>query len=402
MFKQSSIQDTLPVGNPGFVRMGTNAAAVSPESASDPGPKNPIAMSQAISSEMAPSTDRGEVPNFWFPFSRAHKRLEEGGWARQVTMRDLPISTTIAGVNMRLTNGGMREMHWHQATEWAIMLYGNARITAVNQDGQNIVDDVKEGDLWVFPPGIPHSIQGLGPDGCEFLLIFDDGNFSEEETFLLSDWMAHTPLEVLSKNFGLPVGAFANIPQRDLYIFQDQVTKSLAEDKKLATGPQGTIRTPYTHKLYDQKPNVSTQSGEARIVDSKNFPISTAIAAALVTVRPGGMREMHWHPNADEWLYFISGTARMTVFAAVNRARTMDFDPGDVGYVPMAMGHYIENVGDTDLRFLETFKSSYYASISLSDWLSHTPPELVAAHTKMSLEDIAKIPKKQLVIVPGY
>jgi oxalate decarboxylase len=109
---------------------------------------------------------------------------------------------------------------------------------------------------------------------------------------------------------------------------------------------------------------------------------------------------MHWHPNADEWIYFISGKARVTLFTAVGHARTMDFDAGDVGYFPKSMGHYIENTGNTDLRFLETFKSSYYASISLSDWISHIPPELAEAHLHLSAESIQAIPKKQVVIMP--
>ena len=74
---------------------------------------------------------------------------------------------------------------------------------AVDQDGRNFVDDVGEGDLWFFPAGIPHSIQGLRVDGCEFLLVFDDGGFSENSTFLITDWFAHTPRDVLAKNFGV-------------------------------------------------------------------------------------------------------------------------------------------------------------------------------------------------------
>ena len=126
-------------------------------------------------------------------------RLERGGWTRQVTVRELGISTAIAGVNMRLNTGGVRELHWHKAAEWAYMLYGTARITAVDEEGRNFVDDVGVGDLWYFPKGIPHSIQGLGPDGCEFLLVFDDGSFSEDNTFLLTDWFKHMPPDVLAR-----------------------------------------------------------------------------------------------------------------------------------------------------------------------------------------------------------
>ena len=159
----------------------------------------------------APRTDSGTVPNLKFSFSAAHNRLLTAGWAREVTVRELPIATELAGVNMRLTPGGVREMHWHKEAEWAYMLAGRARITAIDAEGRNFMEDVGVGDLWNFPAGIPHSIQGL-EEGCEFLLVFDDGNFSENETFLISDWFAHTPTEILAKNFGVPEDAFADIP----------------------------------------------------------------------------------------------------------------------------------------------------------------------------------------------
>jgi oxalate decarboxylase len=91
---------------------------------------------------------------------------------------------------------------------------------------------VQEGDLWFFPSGIPHSIQGLEPDGCEFLLAFDDGHFSEDSTFLITDWFAHTPKDVLAKNFGVPASAFDRIPEKELYIFNAPMPPALQVDLK--------------------------------------------------------------------------------------------------------------------------------------------------------------------------
>ena len=172
-------------------------------SASAPGPGNQQIDQQNPASFLPPSSDAGGVQTFKYPFGISHKRMQQGGWSREVTVRDRPVSKTIAGVDMRLTAGGVRELHWHTAAEWAIMLYGNARITGLDVEGKGFVTDVGEGDLWYFPTGILHSIQGLNPDGCEFLLVFDDGNFSEYETVLLTDWMAHTPHDVLAANFGV-------------------------------------------------------------------------------------------------------------------------------------------------------------------------------------------------------
>jgi len=138
----------------------------------------------------------------------------------------------------------------------------------------------------------------------------------------------------------------------------------------------------------------------AKSIDSSTFKVSTNVAMAMVTVHAGGLRELHWHPNADEWQYYISGKARMTVVSTGNKARTMDFQAGDVGYVEKTLLHYIENTGDTDLIFLEMFKSGFYQDLSLSEWLAHTPPELVMAHLNIDKTTLDAIPRDELVIVP--
>src|SRR5438445_1963900 len=360
---------------------GALAAKAGDRSTSDPGPGNPGLDAQNADSMWPPSTDsKSLVPTFKYPFSLANKRVYEGGWSREVTVRELPVSKSMAGVNMRLTAGGVRELHWHTAGEWGIMLYGTARITAIDSDGKSFVADVKKDDLWYFPSGIPHSIQGLEPDGAEFMLVFDDGNFSEAETVLLSDSMAHLPREVLSKNFGVAEQVLKNLPKQELFIFQTEVPGSLEADQKTAAGAFGKSPMDFAFRTMEMPPTKRTKGGEVRIVDSSKFKVSTTVAMAMVTIHPGGLRELHWHPNADEWQYYISGKGRMTVVATGNRARTMDFQAGDVGYVEHTLLHYIENTGDTDLIFLEMFKSSFYQDLSLSEWLAHTPPELVMAH----------------------
>jgi oxalate decarboxylase len=387
------------LGNPDTPAQGRPAIKNNPRSADDPGPQNKVLDGQFPNSTMPPATDHGEVENFWFPFGAANKRVQNGGWTRQVTVKELPIAKSLAGVDMRLTAGGVRELHWHLPAEWAFVLYGNARITAFDQDGRSFVADVSAGDLWNFPSGIPHSIQGLDPDGTEFLLVFDDGSFSEFSTFLPTTWMAHTPVEVLAKNFGLPANSFNLIPLHELYIFQAPVPASLQDDRRNATGPQGPAPQPFNYSLMKQKPNFSSPQGEVRIVDSRNFPIASTIAAAHVIVRPGAMREMHWHPNADEWQYYLAGSGRMAVFAAGENVRTKDFHAGDVGYVPRSMGHYIENTGNDDLVFLEVFRSSYYSSISFAQWLSHLPPELVKAHFNFSDETLKALPRNENTVI---
>lgn len=359
------------------------------------GPSNPAREAESPDRLLPPSTDRGTLPSLRWSFADSHNRVSVGGWARQTTVRELPTATEIAGVNMRLQPGAIREMHWHKEGEWAYMLKGQARITVVDQNLCTFQDDVGEGEGWFFPAGIPHSIQALGGEGCEFLLVFDDGNFDENETFLLTDWLARTPKEVLAKNFNVPVSAFDNIPKEELYIFPGKIPGPLEKDRVAGLGP---VPTSLSHRMIKLEP-IRMQYGTVRIMDSTNFPASKTIASALVEVEPGGMRELHWHPNADEWQYYISGQARMTVFASGGNAQTFDYQAGDVGSIPRAMPHYVENTGKTTLRFLEMFRSPKFEDVPLAQWLAFTPHELVQAHLNIDKSVLENVPKRRMPIV---
>ena len=368
-------------------------------SSSNPGQENAALLAENPDSNTPPETDFGDIGPIWYSFDLARKRVEPGGWTHQVTQRELPPSKDIAGVNMRLTAGSFRELHWHTADEWAYMLYGNARVTVLNPDGTIFIGDVAKGDLWFFPAGYPHSIQGLGPDGCEFLLVFDEGTFSEYQTFLISDWIAHTPEEILAKNTSLAAASLAKLPDDELYIFPGHLPGSLEDDKQAVGGKAVESKIDYTFRMASMKPTKESASGSVRIVDSTVFPASKAVAAALVTVAPGAMRELHWHPNASEWQYYIQGSARMTVLASSGKARTMDFNANDVGFIPAVAGHYIENTGTQDLIFLETFKSSLYADFSLDQWIRRLPPQMAADHLHLDPSEIKRIPATNNAVV---
>ena len=343
-----------------------------------------------------PATDQGTVPNLKFPFSMAHTRIEEGGWAREVTQRELPIATTLAGVNMKLDAGAYREMHWHKEAEWAYVLDGSCRIGAVDQEGRNFLDDVKQGDLWFFPKGIPHHIQALD-DGVEFLLVFDDGSFSENSTFLVSDFFAHTPKSVLAKNFGWSPEQMERMPEKEKYIFNGHVPPALDSDRVVS--PTGDVPRTFAHSMLSQTPE-RFKGGSVRVVDSTVFSAATTISAAMVEIEPGGLRELHWHPTNDEWQYYISGFGRMGVYAANGVSRTFDFQAGDVGYVPFAYGHYVENLGTVPLVFLELFRDPRFEDVSAMQWMANTPPQVSADTVNVSRQMIEALPKDDHPVVP--
>jgi oxalate decarboxylase len=271
----------------------------------------------------------------------------------------------------------------------------------MNPDGTMFIDDVGEGDLWFFPAGYPHSIQGLGPDGCQFLLVFNEGLFSEDNTFLISEFVAHVPPEVLQKNSRLTPSDIAKLPKEQLYIFPSTLPGSLAADRDAIGGSRVQAPQQYTFKMGSMKPTVISAGGEARIVDSRNFPVSTSVAAGLVRLKPGGMRELHWHPNASEWQFWLAGTGRMTIVMPEGRARTMDFNANDVGYVPAVAGHYIENTGNTDVVFLELFKASQFQDVSLNNWIRRMPPEMATAHLNLDAAALRRIPAEKQEIIGG-
>ena len=399
--KTTALAATLGSGNLLGQVAANTAKAEHDQSFSNPGQTNAALVSINPNSNMPPPTDHGTVPPVWYSFDLAHRRVQEGGWTHQVTERELPSSKELAGVNMRLTSGTYRELHWHLADEWAIMLKGRARVTLLTADGEMFIDDVSAGDLWLFPAGAPHSIQGLEGEGCEFLLVFNQGSFSEESTFLISDWLKHTPPDVIAKNTGLSAEAVAKLPKDDpLYIFPGTLpTQSLAQDRAESARVVPAAKQQYTFKASTMQPTFTSPKGNVKIVDTKLFPVSSKISGGIVTLKPGGMRQLHWHPNASEWQFWIAGQGRMTVFNAREDARTMDFRANDVGYVPKMAGHYIENTGTEDAVFLELFPEGKFQEVSLNQWLRALPKQVAMAHTNLSADELAKLPEKSLPIL---
>lgn len=346
---------------------------------------------------LSPKTDNGGIPNLKFPFAMAHNRLEDGGWAREVTQREMGAMKEMAIVNMRIPAGVVRELHWHKEGEWAYVLKGKVRFYLIDNQRNVLIEDLEEGDLWYAPPGFPHAIQGLEGEGTEFVLVFNDGNFSENQTLLVIELFAHTPKEVLAKNFGVPAETFDGIPGSEKYIFRLPVPAPLEEVRKELGAVNFTNK--YVFKASKQ-PKKEFEGGATQLIDNETFKV-TDLATLIIDLEPDGMREIHWHPDADELQYYISGKARMTVFDAVNNARTFDYQAGDVGYVPRTLSHYIENIGDEPVRVLNVFHKAKYSDVSLNNWLALTPKDLVKGHLDIDEPFISSLHQKYQTIVKG-
>jgi oxalate decarboxylase len=337
-----------------------------------------------------------ELPTFKFALEKSKGRVQGKNTAREATVEQLPISKGIAGVSMGLEPGGLRELHWHAtAAEWAFVNRGRVRTTVLGPGGYTETNDFEPGDVWYFPRGHGHMLECLGNEPCHFVLIFDNGYFSEFGTFSITDWMGHTPRALLAKNFGLPESTFDGFPKEEVYFAQGQVPPVPAAG---TLGP--TQRSPQTHKyrLLASAPRVNSKGGKLWLVDSTKFPISKTITGAVLELEPGALRELHWHPNADEWQYVLEGEIGMTMFGSHGRFRSDTLEKGDVGYIPQGYGHSIENIGDKKCRVLIGFNSGVYEEIDLSEWIAGNPPDVLATNFGKPASLFQKFPKKDVFI----
>ncbi|MBX3356371.1 MAG: cupin domain-containing protein [Phycisphaeraceae bacterium] len=345
-----------------------------------------------------PLLSGSELPSFKFRLDASAGKVMRSSYGKEATVTQLPISKGLAGVSMRIEPGGIRELHWHAtAAEWAFVLSGRVRTTVVDPDGNAETNDFDPGDVWYFPRGHPHMLQCLGTEPCRFILIFDNGYFSEFGTFSITDWLGHVSPELLAKNLGVAASTFKEFPKEEAYFAFGEVPPEPAKPAL-----QGASRPPLTHRyrLLAQPPHRVFHGGREWRVDSTNFPISRTMTGVVLDLEPGALRELHWHPTSDEWHYVVEGSVSVTLFGSHGRYRVERLEAGDVGYIPQGYGHSIENVGSTPARLLIGFNTGIYATVDLSQWIAANPADVLATNFGKPASLFAKMPVKDVFIAP--
>jgi oxalate decarboxylase len=343
-----------------------------------------------------PATSGKELPTFKFELEKSAGRVMGGSYGKEATVDQLPISKDIAGVSMRMEPGVMRELHWHAtAAEWALVTEGAVRTTVIDPEGCAETNDFLPGDVWYFPRGHGHVIETLGDKPCHFILVFDNGYFSEFGTFSISDWIGHAPKELLAKNFGIPASTFDNFPKKEVYFAKGKIPPALA-----APPLQGWRMPPLTHKysLLSRKPFETFNGGLEWRVDGSQFAISTTMTGVVLEMEPRALRELHWHPNAAEWQYVLSGELNVTLFGSQGRWREESIHRGDVAYIPQGFGHSLENTGSEKARVLIVFNNGHYQTIDLSQWIAGNPTDVLATNFGQDPSLFEKFPRKDVFI----
>ncbi|KAK5701974.1 hypothetical protein LTR97_004792 [Elasticomyces elasticus] len=326
----------------------------------DPGPRNEAIQRQNPDLLARPGTDSGDIANAKWPMGLSSARSGTGknsGWARQQNTDELPIATAMAGIDMRLSPNAYRELHWHSANEWSF-----------------------------FPAGVPHSIQA-GPDGVEFLLVFNQGDFSEDATDLVTELFLRNPMQILAKNFQTDVSTFSDLPKDQRYIFNGSPIEGTTEEARASVnGPAGSLPADqsYSYHLSAQEPYT--------VPGGSGFSPSSPVQCVRYT---------HWHLTSDEWNFFLAGQGRVTIFSGPDASRTFDYQAGDVGYIPVVSSHYVENTGSEPLVYMEVLQSPRYTDISAAQWLGLTPSKVVRETLNLPQSFVDALPKTKQYIVPG-
>jgi oxalate decarboxylase len=340
--------------------------------------RRPVRHSFGTRDEGRSEAEAEELDDFMFDIENDGKGWTgPGGSAKEAAVAEFPLSQSIAGVSMRLNPGGFRELHWHAiAAEWAYVLEGNVRTTVISPDGQAETDEFQVGDIWYFPKGHGHALECLGTQPCHFLLGFDSGHFSEFGTFSVTDWLGHTDPGILDRQLNLPVAALTSIPKKEVYIGTGHLPPKDAPDNLNPAVPLS--QSSHKFRLETMPPTHEFPGGFIKVVSSKEFPIQSTFTAARMDIEPGAFREMHWHPNADEWQFYLSGRTRVTIFGAHGRTKTAEFGPGQVAFIKQGFGHFVEQLGEEPTKVLILFNSPLYEEINISSWLAANPAQMIA------------------------
>jgi oxalate decarboxylase len=262
-------------------------------------------------------------------------------------------------------------------------------------NGQSEISDFLPGDTWYFPRGHGHALQGMGPGEAHFILGFDNGHFSEYGTFSITDWIKTAPKHIVARTLGIPESVVDQFP-KEVYIGPGKVPAEALEPLR-----DPSMQWPqFTHKYrLDMQPPRIFPGGREYMVSSKEFPIQTTLTAVKMELNPGALREMHWHPHADEWQFYVRGRARVGVFGSHSRTRVEEFGPNDVGFIQQGYGHYVEQIGDEPTEIIILFNSGIYEEISLANWLGGNPTSLLETNFGISKSLVDQLPKRETGII---
>lgn len=133
--------------------------------------------------------------------------------------------------------------------------------------------------------------------------------------------------------------------------------------------------------------------GHRHMVNGDNYPFMHNMALATILLKKGGVREPHWHPNANEMTYCVEGKALVTLFSPGNIHDTFTLSEGEVMYVPKAYLHHIENIHHGQSRFILAYDHHQPEDLDLSQSVGSMSAHVLASTFGSNQEDFKKLKK---------
>jgi oxalate decarboxylase len=323
--------------------------------------------------------------------------VRNGGTRAMANENNFSLLKGMALYSLRLDSGGIREPHWHpNAAELSYCLAGRALMTIFSPGAGHDTFTVDPGEIVYVPRGYLHHIDNINQGDTKFAIAF---NHELPEDIGISGSTASMTDRALGATFGLSSEYFGSF-------------KKSSQDVLITTKSNTVEPTTIYHKIpnyhkFNLKafpPTVQSRGGTVSLGNANNFRILEGLACYLLTLKPKGIREPHWHPNAAELDYVITGRGRMTVFSPGDKVDTFEVGPGEIVFVPSAYFHYIENVNaNEDLQFAVFFDHERPEDIGLSGAFGAYSNEILGSVFGLQPKVLDSLPKYQedLFVVAG-
>ena len=321
----------------------------------------------------------------------------KGGTRTMVNENNFPFLKGMALYLLRLDSDGVREPHWHpNAAELSYCLSGSAIMTIFSPGAGHDTFTVSEGEIVYIPKGYLHHIENINHGETKFAIAF---NHEMPEDIGISGSTGAMTDGILGATFGLGSKYFGNFKKsnRDLII----TSKS---DSKVTIDTYQKVLNYHKFNLKAFPPSVQSKGGTVSLGNANNFGILNGLACYLLILKPKGIREPHWHPNAAELDYVISGRARMTIFSPGDKVDTFEVGPNETVFIPPGYFHYIENVNSNeDMQFAVFFNHERPEDIGISGALGAYSNEVLGSLFGIEAKALDSLPKYQedLFVVAG-
>lgn len=322
------------------------------------------------------------------------QNVGSGGSRTDVNVHNFPVLKGMALSLLELQEKAFREPHWHpNANELSYCLEGTGIMTIFSPGSSHDTFTLEPGVLAFVPMGSMHHIENTGTGPLRVLVCFDDEN---PEDINLSSSIAVMPNHILGNTFSLDSSFFAKLGEK--------IDPTFIAEQKNPTKPEVVwLTNRFKFNVEAIRPQVQTKGGTVKMSNSFLMPTLDGLSLYSLLLLPEGAREPHWHPNAHELNYLISGSARITLFSPDGNVDTFDMVPGDMSYLPRGYLHHIENTGSESARFAIFFNHSSPSDIGLSGCLGAYSNEILASIFKVPVSYLNPLPKYQqdLFVVSG-